>query len=682
MLSWREKLVAYGTVIFSSAFLIFNVQPILGKLLLPYFGGAVAVWGASLVFFTTMLFFGYLYSYLVSERSGRTQLAIHSFVLSLAALSAAVLAFNAEPVMLAVSELSLAPSVGVIVSLFLVAGPAFFLLSTTGPLLQGWFHTEFKAEPYHLYALSNVGSFIGLGIYPFLVEPLMGLTAQRYSWATLFFLFALALFFRTMKSTRAVKVRSSAVVTFPMLTLVEWLLLAAIPSAMLVATTARITQVIAPIPFIWVMPLALYLLSFVLAFRGWGRGGLTASLVVMSAVFSYLYIEWSFYDFARQAIANISLFFFGSLFCHALLYERRPKGEDAPFFYVWVALGGAVGSLAVALIAPVAFADFTEYIYGASALALLATLEFPAMTYVRDQFMRHTKLMKGAFVIAIVIIASGLVRQPLEDGVIYQSRNFYGIVQVYETDEMRYLYHGTTLHGLQLTGDDSLSLTTYYVPTSGAGRAVVLKQATGTPVTVGVLGLGVGTMAGYCREGDEFIFYEIDQRVADVANEYFTFLSNCEGSDVRIGDGRLVLAKEAREGSEQRFDVLAIDAFSDDSIPVHLLTKEAVELYMSRLKDDGILAIHTSNRYLELSPIVARISVELGLSFMVIVDEAIEHENGTLSQWVVVTRDPTILQNETFASAASEPEGGVAPLWTDEYANVLATIDIPWPWAD
>ena len=668
--------VAYGTIIFSSAFLIFLVEPLLGRMLLPYFGGAVAVWGASLVFFTTMLFFGYLYAYYVSELSGKAQLAIHSFVLTLAAFSAGVLAFSAESVLLSVASMSLAPSLGVIVALFLLAGPAFFLLSTTGPLLQSWYFSEHKQEPYRLYALSNLGSFLGLALYPFVVEPLFGLTAQRYAWATLAVLFSIALFLRAGKSTRAISARSAIPGKTDSMILIEWLLLAAIPAAMLVATTARVTQVIAPIPFIWVIPLALYLLSFVLAFRGWGRSGLTAFLVLLAAFASYSYMDWNYYDFTRQAMANIALFFFGALFCHALLYERRPKGDDAPFFYVWVSLGGALGTLVVAFIAPVVFVDITEYIYGASALALLAILEFPAMTYIRDEYQRQARVMKGVLVIAVVVVASGLVREPLEEGVAYQSRNFYGIAQVIEGEEMRYLYHGTTLHGTQLIGEGEYEPTTYYVPTSGVGRAIITKQASSTEVAVGVLGLGTGTLAAYCRPDDTFTFYEIDKRIADVAEEYFTYLANCEKSDVRVGDGRLLLAAEAREGTRGEYDVLAVDAFSDDSIPVHLLTKESVALYMEHLKEDGILAIHTSNRYLELSGVVARIALELDLSSMVIIDQATDDDFGTLSQWVLIARNGATLQDPIFANVASEPQGA-APLWTDEYANVLSVVDLP-----
>jgi hypothetical protein len=670
------RLVSYGTMIFSSAFLIFLVEPLLGRLLLPYFGGAVSVWGASLVFFTTMLFFGYLYAYLVSELSGKSQLAIHSFVLTLAAVSCGTLAFYAEPILLSVESFSLAPALGVMVALFLLAGPAFFLLSTTGPLLQGWYFAEHKEEPYRLYALSNLGSFLGLGLYPFVVEPLMGLTVQRFGWALLVLFCAVALFVRTGRSTRMLSARSASSSTVPVMVLVEWLLLAAIPSAMLVATTARVTQVIAPIPFIWIIPLALYLLSFILAFRGWGRGGLTAALVLLSAFASYTYIEWSYYDFTRQAIANISLFFFGALFCHALLYERRPHGQDAPFFYVWVSLGGAVGTLVIALLAPMVFIDVTEYIYGASALALLAILEFPAMKYIRDEYLRHTKLMKGALVIAVVVVSSGLVREPLGEGVLYQSRNFYGIAQVYESDMARYLYHGTTLHGMQLLGEDSQRVTTYYVPTSGVGRAIISRAST-TAATVGVVGLGTGSIAAYCRPGDTFTFYEIDQRIVDVAEEYFTYLANCDGSEVHVGDGRLLLEAEGRRGDAKLFDVLAVDAFSDDSIPVHLLTKEAIELYMSRIAEGGILAVHTSNRYLELSPIVARIALELGLSSMVIIDDAEEDGHGTLSQWVLLTRDARTFEDKIFAEAVGEPVGRSAPLWTDDYANVLSVVDLP-----
>ncbi len=676
----KQLKTRYGFTIFLSAFLLFQIQPMIARYLLPTFGGSVAVWGTALVFFTGALFIGYVYVYLISEFTPRNQARVHLSLIAATLLF--VLGVLASGTTFAphawVLDATSAPPLQILLALVVTIGLPYFLLSTTGPLLQHWYARETGEEPYHLYALSNVGSFLALGTYPFITEPLFGLAMQQILWTAGFILCAFfigSVAFRTRKSKKHETQAASEIVATK--TLFLWLGLAALPSAMLVATTTRITQVIAPIPFLWVAPLAIYLLSFILAFRGWGQGGLTPFLVVVFAALSYVYSDWSYYDFFRQALANVGLLFFASLYCHALLYKMRPGKTESAFYYVWVALGGAVGSLIMSMVAPTIFIYFTEFMIGVAALAVISIVAFPAGVYVRDQYHQHTAFIKGMAIAAVLLFFASYLDEQKTDAV-YVSRNFYGGVEVYEGDTLRYLYHGTTLHGTQFVDPErTRETTTYYTPSSGVGRAILQMQASTTrPVSVGVVGLGTGTLAAYCEEGDSFVFYDIDARVADVARDYFTYLDECAGSEVRIGDGRLMLHSELVAGDSAPFDVLAVDAFSDDTVPVHLLTKEAVELYLSRVAEDGILAIHTSNRYLELSPVVMRIAVELGLSAIVVADGAEESEAGTVSQWVVLARSPQLLAGAWFVDAADAPPViEDTPLWTDDYANVLATVD-------
>ena len=671
----------YGFTIFLSAFLLFQIQPMIGRSLLPSFGGSVAVWGTSLVFFTTALFVGYLYVYLISTLSSRAQARIHVTAISAALVwLCGVYLFTGSLYMPIdwVFGAAQTPSLQVLLGLFATIGVPYFLLSTTGPLLQHWYAREKGEEPYHLYALSNLGSFLALGTYPFLIEPGFGLGAQQGIWMFFFLICAVLLIVITRSSHAHEEKHRGAAEVISLQTLASWLGFAALPAALLVATTARITQVIAPIPFLWVVPLALYLLSFILAFRGWGAGALTPFLALVSAAASFIYLEWSFADFSRQAVANLALLYFGSLYCHALLYKLRPSAHSSSFYYVWTALGGAVGTLLMSMIAPLLFVDFLEFLIAVAVLAALAVKCFPARTYLRDEYHKNAAGFKGALVAIILLLFNSHLENTYDDS-IYRSRNFYGQVRVTETEEMRNLYHSTTLHGTQFMDAERFDTpTTYYSPTSGVGRALVYTQSNNLDrtVKVAVVGLGTGTLASYCFDSDLFTFYEIDPRIEEVARTYFSYLDSCAGAEVRYGDGRLNLERELKSGIKGEYDVMAIDAFSDDTVPVHLLTKEAVELYFAHMRDDNsILAIHTSNRYLELSPVVMRVAIELGLSAMVIEDYG-EGEGATTSQWVLLSKNAEVFADKLFVEAASEPPTGGAPLWTDDYANVFATVDL------
>ncbi len=671
----------YAPTIFLSAFLLFLIQPMIARYLLPSFGGAVSVWAASLVFFTSTLFLGYTYVYALCGLSPKLQIRIHSMLLAFAVvmtLGTLILTGSVYPSIAWVLDTTSAPAVQVLLALAVLIGVPYFLLSTTGPLLQHWYGRETKQEPYHLYALSNLGSFLALGAYPFLIEPLFGLSMQQFLWVALFLLCValLVLVTRRVKKTEE-KEEIAAESSIPLYRIAAWIGLSALPAALLVATTARITQVLAPVPFLWVMPLAMYLFSFILAFRGVGSGGTTPFAVLIAALASYAYLDWSVATTGEQMFANLAFFFLSALYCHALLYSLRPPAALSSFFYFWTSLGGAVGTLMVTLIAPVVFVDVFEFSIGMVLVVSIAVLAFPAMKYIRDEHERGVVIIKGALLISVLMFVTQHVAKQ-ENTALETSRNFFGVTHVYDYGELRSLQHGTTMHGTQLTDPErAREPTTYYSPTSGVGRAIVnAKDVRGKEaVSVGVIGLGAGTLAAYCEKGDDFTFYEIDERIGRIANEYFSYLEGCGGSSIQYGDGRLTLKKELEEGKGGEFDVLAVDAFSDDTIPVHLLTKEAVELYMAHLRDDtSVLAIHTSNRFFELSPIVLKIAVELGLSAMVIYDNP-DTDQATLSQWVVISKDATALQKPIFADGAGEPPAPSSALWTDDYANVFAALD-------
>ncbi len=672
----------YSATILLSAFLLFLIQPMIARYLLPFFGGAVSVWAASLVFFTSALFLGYAYVYALSGLSSKLQIRIHASLLAVAALTTLgtlALTGSVYPSFEWVLGATEAPALNVLLALGVLIGVPYFLLSTTGPLLQHWYGKETGQEPYHLYALSNLGSFLALGMYPFFLEPMFALSTQQYLWGALFLMCVALLAVITLRAPKVSDEteRTQSEEHVSLYHIAAWVGLSALPAALLVATTARITQVLAPVPFLWVMPLALYLFSFILAFRGVGSGGTTPFAVLIAGLASYIYLDWSVATTGQQMAANLSFFFFGALYCHALLYSMRPRAALSSLFYFWTSLGGAVGTLIVTLIAPVIFVDVLEFSIGMVVLVGIAILAFPAMKYIRDEHARGVVVIKGALLISVLMFVTQYVSK-YEDTALESTRNFFGVAHVYDFGDMRSLQHGTTMHGTQFTTEGrEQEPTSYYSPTSGVGRAIVNAkiQRSKESLSVGVIGLGAGTLAAYCEKGDRFTFYEIDERIGRIANQYFSYLAGCDLAGITYGDGRLSLKKELEKGRKGNFDVLAVDAFSDDTIPVHLLTKEAVELYMQHLRSpESVLAIHTSNRFFELSPVVMKIAVELGLSAMVIVDNP-EVDGATSSQWVLLTKDAAILQRPLFADAANQPPTLSVPLWTDDYANVFAALD-------
>ncbi len=678
----------YGMTIFLSAFLLFQIQPLIGRHLLPWFGGATAVWATSLLFFTTVLFLGYAYTYYVSRLPHRLQARIHLSVLAAGAII--VIAYpllfqSVYPPLAWTLESTLSPALTVLLALAMSIGIPYFILSTTGPLVQHWFGVQEEKEPYHLYALSNAASFLALGTYPFIIEPAFTLGFQKAFWTALFLLFAGLYAYITVSFLRRAQSHPSAFAadeteSLPWSIRLRWVGFAALPTILLVATTAQLTQVVAPVPFLWVIPLALYLITFIFAFRGWGSGGVVAALTLGSAVAAFLLLGWTYEAVTRQMLSYLALFFFTSLFCHARLYEHRPTAVHSALFYLCISFGGMVGTILVSIVAPIIFTDITEFPLGVLIAAGVAITFFPAMRYIRDEYERSVAVLRILALIAVLTV--GIYHfHTQEKDYSYISRNFYGVVKITDTGYDRNLLHGTTFHGKQSRDPAKAFMpSTYYVPLSGIGRAIAYEQSahTGDAITVGAIGLGTGTLASYCRRGDQFVFYEIDARIEAIARDQFTYLDYCKHSEVRIGDGRLLLERERREKAFGAFDVLAIDAFSDDTIPAHLLTQEAVALYFDHLKDTGILAVHTSNRYLKLGPVVTRIAHKLGLA-SVVIDYPGDSEGGTFSQWVLLARNPAIFSKPAFVDATSSPSlsAKIAPLWTDDYMNILSVLNLP-----
>lgn len=694
---WRVYLL-YASTIFLSAFLLFQIQPIVGKHMLPWFGGSSSVWATSLSFFTGMLFVGYLYAYLLGRYDDRSQARIHLYVVAAAAIAiviAPIFWHSFYPSLDWTVGNSLSPWANLLFSLLISIGIPYFLLSTTGPLMQYWYGTSENREPYKLYALSNIASFLALGSYPFLIEPHFRLVHQEAVWTVLFLVYVVLAavvcnhFFSSSKRSRSGEVESEENPAKPWRSRVEgsiswptrtlWVGLAALPALMLVATTTQITQVIAPIPLLWLLPLCIYLITFILAFWGRGRGVSTWILLLISAVAAYSFIDSSYYETAWRVISDLALLFFLGLYCHGQLYSMRPETRHSAFFYLMLSLGGVIGTCLASLVAPLVFSDLYEFPIAILLAMLLALIAIPESITKRIHLV-YLNVARVLLMFAVAAAAVNYINTDEDYSVLVQYRNFYGTVRVYDTDVYRSLMHGGTLHGMQFKDPDiQFTPSTYYTSGSGVARAIIDKYIENLDRTmnIGVIGLGTGAISAYCGSGDTYVFYEIDPQIVDIAQTYFTYLSRCTELEVRVGDARIVLENERRNGVKNGYDVIAVDAFNDDTIPVHLITKEALQLYVDHLRDDkSIIAVHTSNRYLELAPVVVASANELGLTSIVVYSSGEDSEIASAAEWVLLSPSADTFKTDTFAELYIENvEGGVS--WTDDYTDIVSAVSIP-----
>jgi hypothetical protein len=681
-----------GATIFLSAFLLFLVQPIIAKLILPRFGGGVAVWATCLVFFQLALLLGYLYAHAIvrCDRHGRWRAA------HIALLSASLLALPIVPRADGPALAGLGPSVQVIALLVVTIGLPFVLLATTSPLLQAWLAgglaTQRAAawrDPYRLFVISNLASLAALLAYPWGIEPWLGSAMQARVWSWLYagyVVLAAVIAWRARAHDVRAPVQPQAASQLPRTPLgrtrvMGWIALAALASYELVAVTNHLTQNIPSMPLMWVLPLVAYLLTFTLCFDGerWYRPRLFrgATLIAVVAMCWLLSDSAMANRLALQGTVFVIGLFVICMHCHGELARDRPPARQLTMFYLCVAAGGALGGALVGLAAPALLPGYFEVEIGL-VLVMLAVLWRSSQ--------RSRVWATACATVAVCAAATAAFRYDRATGdVVAMQRNFYGVLRVQEyggksagNELERTLVHGSILHGQQFLGDSRRTPTSYYVETSGIGR--VLTALDDRPLQVGVVGLGAGTLAAYGKAGDRYRFYEINPAVADIARRYFTFLADSAAQvDVAIGDGRLLLQRPG----EPRFDVLAIDAFSGDSIPVHLLTREAVALFFERLLPHGVLALHVSNRHLDLRPVVARIAADRGLQ-LAYVEDKVEQGDGeqkSSSDWILLARDRAVLDLDLVRDGSSElPDRAPAlRLWSDDYSNIVQVMSLTRP---
>jgi hypothetical protein len=670
----------FACTIFTSAFLLFLVQPIVAKQILQWFGGSAAVWTTCLVFFQVALLAGYAYSDFTTRKLTPRAQAILHIVLLITSLAVLPIIPDASWKPAGNED----PGLRILGLLLATIGLPYFLLATTGPLVQAWFARTFPlGTVYRLFALSNLASMLALISYPFAFEPWVATAVQAGAWSIGYALFALLCAASALYSLRKGAAAGAVAASSPVAAdaapapgrfdLILWLALSAMGSWMLLAITNHITQNIASIPFLWLVPLTLYLLTFILCFEsdGWyQRSWLLGPCAVLLGLCAWgLQTSDVTLDIKTAVPLYLAGLFMFCMFFHGELAKMRPAPRYLTLFYLMISLGGALGGMFVGLVAPRIFPTYYELGLGFVVAAILATVT----------------LRKQPFFVWILPIALAGVcgyfwnKQvvQLHEDTRVMVRDFYGTLRTKDIgsatsdDGVRRLIHGVILHGEQYLKPERRDLpTTYYGPDSGVALAIK-HTAQQENQKVGVIGLGTGTLAVWGKPGDNYHFYDINPQVIDIAQSEFTYLKDSKAHvDISLGDARLSLEREP----PHEFDVLVVDAFSSDSIPVHLITKEAMAVYLKHVKPGGAVVFHVTNRFLKLAPVVKQIADDLGLYAALIVDEA-EDTAFSKTDWVIVTRDRALVDTEAIAQKTTEID--VIPglrLWTDDFNNLYQIL--------
>jgi len=690
----------FSLAIFLSAFLLFQVQPIIARYILPAYGGGPAIWTACMMFFQVALLCGYLYAHLLARyMPSRRQSILH---LSLLALS-----FLLLPI---VPPDSWAPSVNgqpaieILALLAITVGIPFVLISASAPLLQHWFSGVHPGKsPFRLYALSNLGSLVALLSYPTLFEPRLTLATQSTTWSVLYVaLAAICVFCGIAFANSSVAVspggrqESVPVQAVSNLDRILWVALAACGSIVLLAVTNQICQDIAVVPFLWVLPLSVYLVTFIICFDKdvWYQRRIWIPLLamVLGPLLQLMFIEFTDSEFSlAYQIAIFCLTLFACcMVCHGELARRRSAVPHLTTFYLYVALGGALGGVFVNLVAPLVFSGFWELHVGLAGTVILAGLCIGIDNKWINTRQRRSVFAAGWSVATVVLVVLlGMQTRTGSVDSIYFDRDFFGVMFVDETDagtgdHERNLYNGTIQHGRQLLNSRMQRWpTAYYGVNSGVGVTMLRhpRRQSSDPaergLNVGVVGLGVGTISTYGTRLDVIRYYEINPQVEELARQYFTYLQNSDATtEVVLGDARVSMERELMETGSNEYDVLVVDAFSGDSIPIHLLTEEAFDLYATHLRSDGILALHITNQYMDLSDVLRGAARRLGRDAVWIEDYA-DNWYEDSNDWVLIANNPAFMRSPRIRSMQTEwDEAEPRPIrWTDDFGNLLQVLD-------
>jgi spermidine synthase len=674
-----------GLIVFVSAFLMFTVELMVGKAALPRFGGTAAVWTTCLFFFQFVLLLGYGYTHALTQRlTPRAQRRVHLMLAAAVVLWLALKAWRWGGPLTPPSAFAAQIGVGpVLMFLALSVAAPLLLLTTTSPLIQEWVSRAGGRNPWRLYALSNAGSFAALIVYPLALEPFVGLTRQLYGWSAAFVAWSLVLALYSLRgpsTTAGVSPEKRPGSSWAQR--LKWTLLSAAGTLFLTTTSNVMCQDVASAPMLWALPLGLYLLSFVITFEyerlfrpqlfvalwwvGLAAVGTTALLIpnvpLVQVVTAFSVLQLS---------ANV--------LCHGALYGSRPEPALLSSFYVWTALGGALGSLSVSAIAPLVLNDYWEFPF-----ALIATSAGVAWVLMRRPAPQRAAATTS---LALAMAACGATLFTVSSMKL-SVRNFFGVLRVQEENAPGELYHafalrhGNITHGVQLTHPSQIDEpTAYYTRDSGIGVALRTMRRRRPALNVAVLGLGIGTIAALLEPDDRVDFYDIDENVISLAQgrgDFFHFLRRSKAHvGVKLGDARQLLQAELAQAPPKR-DVLVVDVFSGDAVPTHLFTTEAYELYWQHLADDGLLALHISNRYLALERVALGIAHALGLHAGIVRTPG--RDLASESTWVLVAKDSTVLDGIDAAESGRLDRSEVEPIvWTDDYQSIVPVLRLTEP---
>ena len=686
----------FATTIFLSSFLLFQVQPLIGKHLLPFYGGSSAVWVTAMFFFMVALAMGYVYALLLSKLRPFYQAAIHGLIIFATSVSLythsqawpSAITPTVDDITISFTD----PVLAVFSVLIVAIGLPFALLSSTSSLLQLWYGTLSGKEPFSLYSISNVGSLLGLLSYPILFEPFFTTYTQGALWSIGVFIYAALLLtvlfifvLGTKGSINQVLIAKTPKGTaVPLRTFMLWTFVAAVPVMVLLAGTSFMTTAIAPVPFLWVGPLALYLLSFIFTFREGARPPMwtNEAFVVVTAILTLLLVITTEPSIVVSFLVTHLALFSISHWCHEYLYIKRPDKEHVTLFYVALSLGGIVGSLVIKVTSSYLLVMPIELLVILVGSVLVATYKW---YFVEKSFLPQISVFQlrilAVCALSVVLFSSAHYIIVKQSNLVAAERNFFGFKAVTDNTDQKVpmwsMQHGLTNHGYQVfeEGKPVVLPVSYYSESSGVGKAFsyIRTSAKENPQIV-VVGLGAGGLAAYCQPNDTFTFIEIDEEVVSLARNYFTYLDSCPQHTILVNDGRLELEAQRNGGNTKQYDLIVLDAYADDMMPVHLMTIEAVQTYSALLVEDGILAIHISSRYLNLLPVLNAIIKETGLPARHIFDRKPESELATASQWVLVSPSSTVFEDEAFAAMEAFSAEQKSLLWTDTYSALLPAL--------
>jgi len=675
---------SFAFAIFLSSFLIFQIQPIMTKIILPWFGGSPSVWTISILFFQLILLMGYLYSHLLTSYFGfRKGLLIHIALLLISCITLPIFPDSSLKY-----STSYFVELRILIVLFKSVSVPYFLLSASSPLLQKWFSRIYTDEsPYYLYAISNLGSLLGLASYPFIFEPLFGLKEQTHYWAGLHILYIILCICMVIKilflkiGPESNMDRSEGIVKLDKSC---WFLFSFFGVVLMLSLNNEMTQDFPPIPFLWVLTLGLYLLTFIYSFslKSVPKNNIWEKTFNISLV-SMIILKY----LGHAVPIGIQIFIYcfvllnSCMICHLVLAKLKPDKSYLTEFYLILSLGGVAGSFFVTFIGPLLFDQYYEL-----SLTLFIIYIYLGRENITLKVFNFGKTKKILWITFGLIFLGSFIFKDILGGknIIYKSRNFYGTLNVFDIQDgqkgpQRILLDGKTLHGVQNLERSKQYLPTHYYKKGSGVWTVFDLLPSPEGKKIGIIGLGAGTLSIFGHVKDKIDFYEINPDVIEIANKHFTFLKNAKSKiNIVLGDARIKLEEILMKEGPLEYDIIVLDAFSSDVIPMHLLTNEALGLYKKHLSKNGVLVIHISNQHIDLFPIIDTFAKSIGFSSYSFSDVSSGNKEKRQSIWAIVTKNKTILENFSLKKYAPniKRRNKIDVIWTDDYSNLLEVIKI------